>query len=498
MRKSGILLPITSLGSEYGIGCFSKEAYDFIDFLYNNGQSLWQILPLGHTGFGDSPYQSFSAFAGNPYMIDLNTLIDEGLITRQECQKALPKENTGRINYSDQYQKRYPLLRKAYARSNFNMDAHYRTFYSQNEYWLGDYSLFMALKEHFGGCMWTKWPEDIKQGKNKEKYQEALKTEVGFWNFVQFKFYRQWNKLKSYANKKGIEIIGDIPIYVAMDSCDVWANPHLFELDGNLNPLFVAGCPPDGFSAKGQLWGNPIYKWQNHKKDGFAWWTQRIKHSLTLYDMLRIDHFRGFESFYSIPYGSIDATVGTWEKAPGRELFDTIKSHVPDAGIIAEDLGFITDDVKKLLRHTGFAGIKVLEFAFDKRDSGMSEDYLPHNYPINSVAYTGTHDNEPISAWFDALEEKSALKVRKYLCNMHTPNDEMHKSLISEVMKSPADTVIIPIWDVLGMGNEARINTPGTQAGNWTWRIKDSVLNNNSETFLSEMSELYGRNAKNL
>ena len=498
MRKAGILLPITSLPSDYGIGCFSKEAYEFADFLSESGQTLWQILPLGHTGYGDSPYQAFSAFAGNPYMIDLCTLKDEGLLTDEELKSAPQKENTGKVNYSEQYEKRYPLLRKAYERSNFKENENYKRFYRENEYWLSNYSLFMAVKQNFGGRMWLEWPDDIKYGKSKEEYAKRLEREVDFWNFVQFKFWEEWNSLKVYCNSKGIEIIGDIPIYVSMDSSDVWANPHLFELNDDLSPRFVAGCPPDGFSPQGQLWGNPIYKWGNHIKHGFQWWIQRIKHTLTLCDILRIDHFRGFESYYSIPASSQNAIGGNWEKAPGRELFDAVKNALPHATIIAEDLGFITNEVRELLRHTGFAGIKVLEFAFDKRDGGSSADYLPHNYPANCVAYTGTHDNEPLRAWFDSLDGKAIQKIREYIGDMHAPHDEMYRKLMWELLKSPADTVIIPLWDVLGLGNEARINTPGVADGNWSWRMNKAMLTDEIKNMMRNMTQDSDRSTKNL
>ncbi len=493
MRKSGILMPITSLGSPYGIGCFSKEAYEFADFLKESGQSLWQILPMGHTGFGDSPYQSFSAFAGNPYMIDLCTLEKDGLLSKLECDSADLGADAQSIDYAKQYQNRYPLLRKAYKRSRIDSLEEYRAFVKDNTFWLDDYTLFMSLKEHFGGKMWSRWNEDIKTGKEKGKYRELLADEIGFWSFVQFEFFRQWKKLKEYINKNGIEIVGDIPIYVSADSSDAWANPELFALDSKLNPTYVAGCPPDGFSAKGQLWGNPVYNWQNHKKDGYSWWISRIKHSFEMYDLLRIDHFRGFDKYYAIPAKNEDATEGSWEAGPGIELFDAIESKLGKCRIIAEDLGFITDSVKKLLHDTGFAGIKVLEFAFDTRDSGVSVDYLPHNYPANCVAYTGTHDNEPVSSWFMSLNDKSRLGVRSYLCNMHTPNEKMYLPLICETMKSPADTVILPMWDILGLGNESRINTPGTSQGNWTWRLDSNLITKEVSAFLKQISHMYGR-----
>ncbi len=494
MRKSGILMPITSLPSPYGIGCFSKSAYEFTDFLKESGQSIWQILPLGHTGYGDSPYQSFSALAGNPYMIDLCTLIEKGLLTKKECDEADFGNSKTKIDYEKQYQFRYPLLKKAYERAKIENDAKYKEFVLGNAFWLNDYSLFMSLKNHFGGKSWFNWDKEIKDRKQMDKYRELLKEEIGFWNFVQYEFFSQWARLKSYVNKNGIKIMGDMPIYVSSDSCDVWSNPHLFELDEDKNPTFVAGCPPDGFSEKGQLWGNPIYNWKSHKKDGYKWWITRIKHSFMMYDTLRIDHFRGFEKFYSIPAKNEDARIGTWEDGPGTALFDAIEKALGKLDIVAEDLGFITDSVKKLLRDTGFKGIKVLEFAFDERDSSVSSDYLPHNYPENCVAYTGTHDNEPAKPWFLSLGKDAKGSVRKYLCDYHTPEKEIYKSLVCETMKSPAGIVIIPIWDVLGLGTESRINTPGTPQGNWVWRMGESMLTEDAKKFLKDITILYGRN----
>ena len=493
MRKSGILMPITSLPSRYGIGCFSKSAYDFVDYLKKSGQHYWQILPLGHTGYGDSPYQSFSAFAGNPYMISLETLTDKGLLTKEECDAADFGCDSSRIDYALVYKNRYPLLRKAYSRSRHKESSEYRRFVVDNSFWLKDYSLFMAFKEHFGSKSFFDWSEDARSKSRSLKYASILGDEVDFWRFVQFEFMEQWHSLKEYANQNSVRIIGDMPIYVSPDSADVWANPGLFMLGDDLRPTYVAGCPPDGFSKSGQLWGNPIYNWSAHKKEDYNWWIERIRYSFEMYDVLRIDHFRGFEKYYSIPYGRSDATIGSWEKGPGYELFDAIKKSLGNKDIIAEDLGFITEEVRELLRKCDFCGIKVFEFAFDKRDSGLSADYLPHNYPKNCVAYTGTHDNEPISYWFASLEKGAQDKVRAYLCDRFTPEPLVHKAIICSVMQSAADTVIIPMWDVLGLGNEARINTPGRAAGNWSWRIESGMLTDGSAQFLKETAKQYGR-----
>ena len=501
MHSSGILLPVTSLPSEYGIGCFSQSAYDFIDWLKSSGQSYWQILPLCPTGFGDSPYQSFSTFAGNPYMISLKELIKEGLLTKEECDSLDFGDKENYIDYKKQYENRFKLLNTAYKRSNIQNDDKYTKFISENNYWLYDYSLFMALKYKFKQSVWNTWPQDIRQRKAEaiEKYSKELKEEIEFWNFVQYKFYSQWNKLKAYANKNNISIIGDIPIYVSYDSADVWANPKLFELDENALPINVAGCPPDGFSKKGQLWGNPLYNWEVHKKSDYEWWIKRLEYSFKLYDVLRIDHFRGFDEYYSIEYGSEDATLGKWRKGPGAELFKKAKEELGERNIIAEDLGFITDSVKGLLNECGFPGMKILEFAFDSRDTGTSNDYLPHNYPKNCVAYTGTHDNQTLSSWFKTISDAEQKAVREYLKDYYTPDSEIHLPLIALIMRSAASLCIIPIQDWLGLSDDARINTPSTLGTNWRWRLNKVQLTDSIKKEIYNMTKTYGRiNTKSL
>jgi len=493
MRKSGILMPIFSLPSRYGIGDFSKKAYEFADFLKESGQQLWQILPLGPTGYGDSPYQSFSAFAGNPYMISLDKLIEDGLLTKKDCDEADLGCQTDSIDYGKIYQNRFPLLRKAFEISNIKENSAYNEFCTKASFWLDDYALFMSIKKNFGGCEWLKWQEDARLGNNKEKYREELAQEIEFHKFLQYEFACQWKELKQYINSLGISIIGDIPIYVAMDSSDTWANPELFQLNEAKTPTEVAGCPPDGFSAKGQLWGNPLYNWEKHKNDGFAWWISRIRHCFDMYDYVRIDHFRGFDEYYSIPYGSADATVGKWKKAPGKELFEAIKKAMGQKNIIAEDLGFITPSVKNLLDETGFMGIKVLEFAFDKRDTGVSADYLPHNYQTNSAAYTATHDNETLVSWYKELDDNSKANVRRYLWDKYTPEDEVYKPLTAAVMRSASNICIIPMQDILGLGDETRLNTPSTTGNNWKWRLKEDMLTADVSNYLKEMTETYGR-----
>lgn len=495
MRKSGILLPITSLPSKYGIGCFSKEAYEFVDFLKSCGQSYWQILPLGPTGYGDSPYQSFSTFAGNPYMISLEELIFEGLLSKEECDDVDFGESEIYIDYEKQFKERFKLLKTAYGRSDLKNSGKYKEFISENSYWLYDYALFMALKYKFNQRPWNEWEIDIKKRKEDalKKYSNDLSDEIDFWIFLQFKFHEQWNSLKLYANKNNVSIIGDIPIYVSFDSADVWKNPEIFRLDSELLPTHVAGCPPDGFSKKGQLWGNPLYKWEEHEATDFEWWIKRIKHSFKLYDVLRIDHFRGFAEYYSIKYKSVDAVNGEWKKGPGKKLFDSIERKLGKLNIIAEDLGFVTESVKKLLSDCNFPGMKVLQFAFDMRDSGQTNDYLPHNYTENCVAYTGTHDNQTLSSWFKTISDEERQNVRAYICDNFTPDDIIHLSLISLIYRSCATLCIVPIQDWLGLKDDARINIPSTSENNWRWRVTKKQLASGIENEIFKTTERYGR-----
>lgn len=494
-RTAGILLPITSLPSRYGIGCFSKSAYDFIDWLKEAGQTYWQILPLGPTSYGDSPYQSFSTFAGNPYFISLETLIAEGVLTREECQSADFGDTPDDIQYEKMYRGRYPLLYKAYERSHICDDPDYQRFTEENDWWLSDYALFMAVKDQFDGSSWDKWPEDIRLRKQSamEEFRISLHREIEFHQYMQFKFFEQWNALKAYANKNGIRFIGDIPIYVAMDSADTWAHPELFQLDSDNVPLAVAGCPPDGFSADGQLWGNPLYRWDYHRDTGYEWWITRLSCCFRMYDVLRIDHFRGFDEYYSIPYGDKSAVNGHWEKGPGIGLFRRMKERLGIQEVIAEDLGYVTDSVRQLVKDSGFPGMKVLEFAFDSRDTGSANDYLPHNYDANSVAYTGTHDNETIAGWFCSITEEEQQLARDYLCDHHTPENLLYRSFISLVMLSSAKICIIPMQDYLGLGNECRTNKPSTVGNNWRWRLTRSDLTEELKEEIRTMTKRYGR-----
>ena len=494
-RESGILLPVTSLPSPYGIGCFSREAYEFIDQLKKAGQSYWQILPLGPTSYGDSPYQSFSTFAGNPYLISLEDLIEEGVLTHEECAQADLKVQEDSIDYARLYEERYPLLRLAYERSDISKNPDFIWFCQENDWWLSDYALFMAVKARFEGKAWTEWAQDIRLrwGNALDYYRRELYFDIEFHKYLQFTFFRQWSRLKAYANRQGIRIIGDIPIYVAMDSADAWANPSLFQLDENNRPLAVAGCPPDGFSATGQLWGNPLYNWTYHQQTGYSWWISRLAHCYRLYDVVRIDHFRGFDEYFSIPADAADATLGHWEKGPGIQLFQAVRSALGEKEIIAEDLGYVTDSVRQLVKDSGYPGMKVLEFAFDSRDSGCASDYLPHNYPENSVVYTGTHDNETITGWYQSIRPEERLLARDYLCDYYTPVGKLHLSFISLAMRSSARMCIIPIQDYLGLDNTARINTPSTVGTNWKWRLTKDQLSPKLIEQIGNITLRYGR-----
>lgn len=492
MRQQGILLPIFSIPSAYGIGTFGRESYRFVDFLKDAGQTLWQILPLGPTGYGDSPYQSFSTFAGNPYFIDLERLIDEGYLTKEECDACDFGQNVHSIDYEKMYYARFALLRKAFERGfkALKRTPEYLAFTERNAYWLEDYALYMAVKDSFDGVCFIEWDEDIRLRKKSAitKYRKNLKEDIEFYSFLQYLFDVQWKELKSYANERGIEIVGDIPIYVAFDSADTWANPHLFQMDPSGLPTGVAGCPPDYFSKTGQLWGNPLYDWDYHKKTGYEWWMKRFAHCFELYDVTRIDHFRGFDEYWSVPYGDETAAGGRWVKGPGYELFAVMKKTLGKKKVIAEDLGFMTDSVRKLVKKTGFPNMKILEFAFEA--SGNNE-YLPQYYDRNCVVYTGTHDNDTMVGFLEQMPAQDIRFAKKYL---HCKKEkDLCREVIRAGMASVADMVIIPMQDWLELDNTARINIPSTLGENWKWRMDSDMLTHKLAKKMRKMTKLYGR-----
>ncbi len=493
MRKNGILLPVASLPSAYGIGCFDASAYEFVDRLAQAGQSYWQILPMGPTGYGDSPYQSFSTFAGNPYFISLDELVEKGYITREECRTAAEETDPKYVRYDVLYKKRFPLLRKAFSHSNIITDIGFNAFIQRNGDWLPDYALFMAIKDSKGGQSYLEWEDDIRLRKADAmvEYRNRLLDDVNFYQFLQYEFSLQWKKLKGYANKKGVQIIGDIPIYVALDSADTWAHPELFQFGKDGKPIGVAGCPPDAFSVTGQLWGNPLYNWPVHKETGYAWWLARIRNCYSWYDMVRIDHFRGFDEYYAIPYGDKTAEYGRWEPGPGMDLFRVLRKELGELPIIAEDLGFLTDSVRRLLKESGFPGMKVLQFAFDSREDS---DYLPYHYDKNSVVYTGTHDNATTYAWWQELKREDKDVALRYLNRSRfTGKKKLTWDLIALAMGSVSDLCVIPMQDFLCLPNTARINTPSTLGLNWQWRMQKGAFTKELCEKIYQMTKLYGR-----
>ena len=491
-RGSGIIMHIASLPGKYGIGTFGKEAYEFADFLKNAGQSYWQILPLGQTSYGDSPYQSFSAFAGNPYFIDFDVLEKDELLNKEDYEEINFGDNSEVIDYGALFTEKMKVLRLAYENFKKNECDDFKTFEKAEAYWLDDYALFMAVKVNFNLKSSQNWDDSIRLRKEEtlNKYKAQLTDEVQYWKFLQYEFFKQWKSLKDYVNKLGIEIIGDIPIYVAEDSADLWSNPKVFLLDEKtLKPIKIAGCPPDAFSATGQLWGNPIYNWEYLEETGYKWWIDRIKQSLKLYDVIRIDHFRGFEAYWSIPYGNKTAENGEWVKGPEIKLFNAIKKELGDVDIIAEDLGLLTEDTINFRKKAGFPGMKVLAFAFS---GGSKNVYLPHNYEKNSVAYTGTHDNDTVRGWIETTggkdEVKNAIEYLKL-----TEEEGYNWGLIRGIWGSVANTSIALMQDFLNLGNKARINFPSTMENNWCWRAKDGVFTNELANKIYRLTKIFGR-----
>ncbi len=490
MRTCGVLMPISSLPSPYGIGTMGKAARKFVDFLEKSGQKYWQILPICPTSYGDSPYQSFSSFAGNPYFIDLEYLCREKLLKKKECESFDWGGSEKYVDYGTMYVSRYALLKKAFDRFMENTPEDFAGFCEKEQEWLEDYVLFMALKDANGGIAWSEWEEDLKLRKKAalEKAKEKYAKDMEFYRMLQYLFFKQWKELKAYANQKGIDIIGDVPIYVSGDSADVWANPKQFYLDKELNPIEVAGCPPDAFSADGQLWGNPLFRWDVMKKDGYAWWTKRIAAMAKLYDIVRIDHFRGFDSYYAIPAKDDTAKNGKWKKGPGIDLFRTMEEKLGRLPIIVEDLGFLTPSVHKLLKDSGFPGMKVIQFAFDSREDS---DYLPHNYPKHCVVYTGTHDNDTVMGWMKTAPKASVKYAKEYL-NL-TKEEGYNWGMMRGAWASVADLAIVPFQDLLGLGSEARINTPSTLGDNWKWRATEEQINGQLARRLYKYMVMYAR-----
>lgn len=488
-RASGVLMHIASLPGNSGIGTLGKEAYAFVDFLKETKQTYWQILPICPTSFGDSPYQSFSTFAGNPYFIDLDTLCEQGYLNEEDYKDINWGEDIENVDYSVIYYKRNEVFEKLYANFKNNKPEDFENFCKENDFWLEDFSLFMAVKDSFGGVKYTQWDGDIRKREESalSYYKESCKERIEYYKMLQYFFFKQWYALKEYANNSGIKIIGDLPIYVAEDSADVWSNPKCFKLDKNLKPIIVAGCPPDAFSSDGQLWGNPVYNWRYLKKTGYDWWIKRLKVSFQIYDVVRIDHFRGFEAFYCIKYGEKTAKVGKWLKGPGVAFWKVAKQKLGDLPIIAEDLGFLTPRVYKLLAKSGFPGMKVLQFAFDSREEN---DYLPHNYTKNCVVYTGTHDNDTINGWLEAISQNDLEFAKKYL---NTDKDNIREELIISAMSSVADTCILTMQDLIGLGSKARMNIPSTVGGNWMWRAKPQYITKQITDTLSDLTKIYSR-----
>ncbi|MBN2460599.1 MAG: 4-alpha-glucanotransferase [Candidatus Cloacimonetes bacterium] len=468
-RSSGILLHITSLAGNYGIGTLGECSREFIDFLHKAGQKVWQILPTGPTGYGDSPYQTFSAFAGNPLLLDLMQFCEEGLLSRKDTMPLYDAERT-KVDYGQLLPLKYALLHKAWLK--FKPDELFHDFCQRESFWLDDFSLFMAIKNHFQGASWLNWNDDIRlrQTEALDLYRKRLAGEIEYHKFLQYKFSSQWQTLKDYAAENSLLIMGDLPIFIAQDSADAWSHPDLFLFDDNRRPTLVAGVPPDFFSATGQLWGNPLYDWKAMEEDDFDWWIDRIRTMLAMVDLIRIDHFRGFAGYWAVPAGAATAEPGSWKSAPGEKFFTKLKSTLGDLPIIAEDLGVITPDVVKLRDDFHLPGMKILQFAFG---NGLENPFLPHNYNENCVAYTGTHDNDTLQGWFEKIPEAERAFVREYL---HHKGNDICWAMISAAWSSPAFLAIAPMQDFLCLGSWARMNTPGQPAGNWQWKMKKGQL----------------------
>lgn len=489
-RSGGILMPVFSLPSPHGIGTFGAAAYEFADFLAASGQSYWQVLPLNPTGFGDSPYQCFSSAAGNPYFIDLDMLVDDGLLTADEVQKIDFGGELRRIDYGKLFSLRLPLLRLAAERNIRRNAAEVEQFSRCCSTQIFDYAVFTALKTHFGMKPWTEWnagkamPKQLVPAELVESQADEIRLQLS----IQQLFFKQWNRLKNYVNQLGIGIIGDVPIYVALDSADCWANSRHFMLDETFVPTDVAGVPPDYFSPTGQLWGNPLYNWEIHASENYAWWAERLQCAQKLYDVVRIDHFRGFESFWAVPFGETTAENGRWLPAPGMDFVNAVKRRLPGLSFIAEDLGFLTPEVHELVKNSGFPGMSILQFGFNP---DANSDYLPHRVAENRVYYTGTHDNAPIMQWFAEASESERRFAEQYLAL--NAAEGINWGMIRGGMCSPAEIFIAQMQDVLGLSAEGRVNTPGVAAGNWQWRMLPHECSAALAEKLREYTRMYGR-----
>ncbi len=491
-RESGILMPVFSLASKFGIGCFSKEAFDFVDFLEKSSQGFWQILPIGPTGFGNSPYQPISAFAGNPYFISFETLIEDGLLSWDDVSSIDFGSDPEKVDYGKLYENRPAVLKKAFETFLEKGDLkEFKEYKKAHKYWLTDYALYVAIKASQGGKSWLEWPDDLRKRNAKalDKARKEFEDEIEFISFEQFEFDRQWKKLHEYALEHKVKIIGDLPFYVAMDSADSWSHPEVFKMDKDLMPKAVAGCPPDAFSEKGQLWGNPVYDWAALKKDGYSWWTARIARNYEWFDVIRIDHFHGFAEYYEIPYGDEDARDGKQMKGPGMDLFRVLEKKLGKLNMIAEDLGTTTEENIKLLEDSGFPGMKVLQYGFTSWDS----IYVNHRHTRNCVVYTGTHDNTPTFAWVQEISEGERDFTRRYVNSINTDYGALVWDIIREAYRSVADLCIVPLVDYLCKGKEARINTPGTADNNWMWRLPPNYLSEDLANSIRLIAETYSR-----
>lgn len=486
-RSNGVLMHISSLPGNTGIGTLGKPAYDFVDFLKKSSQTYWQILPICPTSYGDSPYQSFSTFAGNPYFIDFELLVGQDFLQKKDYENISWGSDETQVDYGLLYEQRHKLFSIIQKNFEKNTPADFESFCKENAFWLDNYSLFMAIKDAHNGVSFLEWEKEIinREEQSLKKWTEKCSDRINYYKILQYLFFAQWNNLKKYANDNGIKIIGDIPIYVAADSADVWSNPEQFMLDENHIPIEVAGCPPDGFSADGQLWGNPVYNWDYMKKDNYSWWKKRLEMSLKNYDVLRIDHFRGFDSYYCIPFGDTTAKNGVWKKGPGTALFEEIKKCYGELPIIAEDLGFLTDSVRQMLKDVGYPGMKVLQFAFDSRENS---DYLPHSYSKNSVVYTGTHDNDTVIGWTSSAPAEDYSNAKKYL---RTNDKNFPTEMMLAAIESVSNTCILCMQDLIGLDGSARMNTPSTVGNNWKWRATQNQITENISEFLSYYTKLY-------